>query len=244
MGLPVSIHERMPDRLPLSLGFSRYALKFDGGRCVEVAHDESLNIANMTVLAWIKPLVQPDVYRGQIIGKGDGWNLQLYTEEPYVRLALRRWVPDYIEVMSDEFPLGWDALDRCHQVGFTSLDGVVEFFVNARAAGTAAFTPTLTAYPVQIGYMRMYGRHPFNGAIDEVLLYDRSLSKAEIRYDMLNYHSPIRDGLVMWLRLDEGAGLKAYDGSGYGNDGDLLPTADPPRWVRNKMWELRSEVGL
>lgn len=83
-----------------------------------------------------------------------------------------------------------------------------------------------------------------NGRMDAVAVYSRLLSAEEIRRNMLNYHNLIRDGLVGWWRFEEGTGLTAYDESGNGNDGDLKPSDDPPTWVEQKKWEMRTEAGV
>jgi len=53
----------------------------------------------------------------------------------------------------------------------------------------------------------------FNGLIDQVKIYDRALTQAEISY-LYNKGQP-----VGWWRFDEGSGTTAYDSSGEGNTG-------------------------
>jgi len=71
----------------------------------------------------------------------------------------------------------------------------------------------------------------FNGIIDEVRIYNRALSEEEIRQIYLegfrNYIEPNtrpllqNNGLVLELNFEEGSGNKAYDNSGYKNDGTI-----------------------
>ena len=56
---------------------------------------------------------------------------------------------------------------------------------------------------------------PFSGQMDDVRLYGRALSTTEV--STLNK----ADGMLAWLKLDEGAGVVALDSSGNGNTGYL-----------------------
>jgi hypothetical protein len=74
--------------------------------------------------------------------------------------------------------------------------------------------------------------HSFDGLIDEVRIYNRALSAAEIRY---HYN---RGGPVGHWRFDEGSGQIAFDESANDNDGTLgsgtgVDSADPS-WVQGK----------
>ena len=61
---------------------------------------------------------------------------------------------------------------------------------------------------------------PFKGKIDEVLIYGRKLSAAEIAQAAMMNPSP--KGLALDQRFDEGAGTVASDNSGNGNHGFLF----------------------
>ena len=69
--------------------------------------------------------------------------------------------------------------------------------------------------------------YPFNGQIDEVRVYNRALSAAEIRYHY-NRGKPI----AHW-KFDEGSGQVAYDSSGNNNNGTLT-NMDNSDWVAGK----------
>jgi hypothetical protein len=69
------------------------------------------------------------------------------------------------------------------------------------------------------------------GALDDVLLYDRALSEAEIRYLAGERATPVdpgTDGLVAYYPLD----IDALDASGNGNDGTIN---GDPQWVDGKV---------
>ncbi|HEV2521700.1 MAG TPA: LamG domain-containing protein [Candidatus Acidoferrales bacterium] len=65
---------------------------------------------------------------------------------------------------------------------------------------------------------------PFNGTIDDVRVYSRALSAAEITA----LYNAGNGGLVGWWKMDEGTGTSAADSSGQGNtmtlDGSPLPS--------------------
>ena len=81
-----------------------------------------------------------------------------------------------------------------------------------------------TTDPLWIGGNRPYGEY-FQGLIDEVRVYDRALSAAEVRAEMSR---PIRSaratsapGLVAAYAFDRGSGTLAADTSGRGNGGAI-----------------------
>jgi len=52
-------------------------------------------------------------------------------------------------------------------------------------------------------------------------IYNRALSDSEIQHNYLNPMSPVLDGLVLWLKMEEGSGTTVHDYSGYGNHGTI-----------------------
>jgi len=76
--------------------------------------------------------------------------------------------------------------------------------------------PRTSSYPF---YLAQYGR--FRGEISEVYAYNRALSDSEVQQIYNNPNSPPTNGLVLWLKLDEGSGNVAKDSSGNGNNGTI-----------------------
>jgi len=240
MSLPLSVYERLPQRLPLSSGFSRYALNFDGAEnYVKVPHSDALNIATGNRIS-IEMLAN---FIGWQAGYGVGCPIDKRTEAE----ANYNWeFNDTIMMMRIHAGGGVWVVSTPHSLNVwnhyvMTLDGsVLKGYLNGELKEQRTDVPTSGTNTVDlfvscnIGYV-----FKAEGDVALVRIYNRALKEQEIRHNMLDYHNPVRDGLVLWLDLEEGMGLKAYDKSGYGNDGDLLPTANPPKWIGNKMWELR-----
>jgi hypothetical protein len=74
---------------------------------------------------------------------------------------------------------------------------------------------------ISLGIGGTYPNGYLDGLIDEVYIYNRALSQAEIQHNMNNPHDPVKDGLVLWLKFDENEGSVAADSSGKGNDGTI-----------------------
>ena len=81
----------------------------------------------------------------------------------------------------------------------------------------------------------------FNGAIDEVRIYDRALSPEDIQDSMYIPLEGNEPNLIGYWNFDEGAGQVAYDSSSSGNDGQLGSTAgiddSDPVWVESGLPE-------
>jgi len=247
MVIPTSISLKLPRHIPLLVAFSRYSLSFNGvNSYLEVSHSPSLDFSGspITVEAYVYPRSHAG-YR-EIVRKGAVSNTEFTCEinNGYLRF-------DFYDGG------GWNThqdastllpLNRWSRVAWVYDNTRVKMYVNGIEIYNAAETTPITGRtnPIHIGCLYSGGTYygPFDGLINEILLYNQARSLAELRYNMLNYANPIRSGLVLWLRMEEGAGLTAYDRSGYGNHASLLPAGSPPSWTRDKMWELRAEAGL
>jgi len=77
-------------------------------------------------------------------------------------------------------------------------------------------------------------------------IYNRALSDYEIQWNYLNPLNPVRSGLVLWLKMNEGKGSMAYDYSGYNNHGTIYGAAwgyeKNPSFVNSYVLEYRPKV--
>jgi len=242
MSLPLSVYKRMPKRMPYSLGFDRYALYFDGvDDYVEIPHSPSLNLYPNFTLEYIarwhswtgidKPLDKTK-------SSSEGWSHRYNADTRKFGF----WDP--VNTWTESDPVDLELL-RWYHITVTYNGTVLSFYINGKllTAVTVNIPSTIDSdesLRIGGGGLPVYPQ-PMNGEIAFVRIYNRPLSEKEIRYNMLNYHNPVRDGLVLWLDFEEGHGDKVYDKSGHGNHGTIYGGA---KWVRVRQYELRAEVGL
>jgi subtilisin family serine protease len=171
-----------PSLVPGAIGS---ALHFDGiGAFVDVPHDPVFNITgDMTIAAWIRRdglgVYSPILAKTD--GYGNGWDYELYF--PAGANSLAYWSdglqPSEIRSSGTIANLNWN------HVAVTRNGDRITFYINGRASNTTTAAGTLPArpYPVRIGtdgpnYIK---DSLFKGQIDEVRLYNRALSAADIQ---------------------------------------------------------------
>ena len=112
-------------------------------------------------------------------------------------------------------------VDRWSDVALTYDGAALQLFVNGRQVSSRATSGTIQtpSNPLWIGGNLPYGEH-FQGLIDEVRIYDRALSRDEIRQAMATPVTPA-PGLMAAFGFDAGAGTTATDSSGQGNTGTI-----------------------
>ncbi len=105
----------------------------------------------------------------------------------------------------------------------------VNLYINGVLDRTAAVTggACQNAEPLIFGNERRFpllppAFSPFLGNIDEVRIYNRALTLAEMQATMNQVLQGNETGLVGYWRFDENAGTTVYDVSGDGNDGAII----------------------
>jgi PKD repeat protein len=206
------------------------ALSFNGvDKYVQVADNASLKgMTNLTLEAWIEPNSYPQ-YAG-IIGKWTYPTTMQYILGYFSGGNLTFWVghdttTDSITVLQP--PLGvWT-----HIVAVFTGGSSLEVFYNGTLQGFKLTTLASIGVGLEPLYIGKYDGYFFNGTIDEVRIYNRSLSLAEVstHYDggIGQYGRP-ENGLVAGWHFDESSGTVAHDYSGNKNDGTICGTAS---WV-------------
>ena len=118
--------------------------------------------------------------------------------------------------------------DHWTNVAFVYDGAVQRLYVDGRGVATnpAHGRIQVSGNPLWIGGNQPYGEH-FDGVIDEVRVYDRALSRREIRRDMTTGVHAARD-LVAAYGFDAAAGAEARDASGHGNVGTIFGAARVP----------------
>ena len=241
--IPRGGYKQQPKQIPRSLGFARYALRADGvDDYIVVPHNTSLNLTNkFTIQLLFKPMSLTQ-FQKYLLNKDNRYAL-LY---------------EYVDNMVEFFSLGHtgDAPRLGTQIPITDIkwcdityayDGptsvwegyknAVQVFSYTRSFVLATNTKDLliaTAEPTIANV---------NAMVANLRIYNRKLLPQEIQWNTLNYHNPIRSGLVLWLPMEEGAGETTYDKSGNGNNGTLLPAGGlGPTWQRLRQWEIQAQI--
>jgi len=202
------------------------ALQFDGkDDYVDCGNDESLNITEaITIEAWVRH-DEGGVYDG-ILQKGSFTSsfgkYEIHTTNDNKLRFILNGTTDNSVITSNSIPVGlWTHI-------VASWDGItIRAYINGVVdQNTDLFSGPLTtdSNPLRIGMYYSSG-FIFNGQIDEVRIYNRALTEAEVRYHY-NQGKPV----AQW-DMDEGEGTRAFDASGNNNTGVLI---NGPAWVEGK----------
>jgi len=208
------------------------ALKFDGvDDWVEIPHNDVLMPSEeVTVICWVKPL---SFVTGHLVSKGEyrGGGYYLFMDK-YGRFALALASVDTetaVASSTTKYELGkWYFV-----VGtYNKSEGKIKIWVNGKFEGEKTWTYGIIPNKLSLSIGSRRGYPPFaNAIIDEVKIYNRALSEAEIKKLYLqgltkiipvNSHPMlIERGKVLHLTFEEPSGNKVYDISGFKNDGTI-----------------------
>jgi hypothetical protein len=162
------------------------ALSFDGvNDWVEVTDSVSLELSTgMTLEAWVNPSVAAGWNTVLLKEAGAGMSYELYSNNDVNRPAAYFTVPSgAIRAVTGTAAVG--ASTWTHLA--VTYDGAsMRMYVNGVLVRTTARTGTILAEdgPLHIGGNQVWGGEWFSGLIDEVRIYNRALSAAEIASDM------------------------------------------------------------
>lgn len=130
-------------------------------------------------------------------------------------------------------------LDGTTPVVGSSLSGAIGWTTDPLTIGVQYYSGSLDGY--------------FQGTIDEIRIYNRTITQAEVIYSHKQgygwYNPQNQTGLVLWQKLNEGHGSETGDSSGHNNNG----TAYTARWVIGKIitnqymhhqYELQRQLNL
>jgi hypothetical protein len=122
-------------------------------------------------------------------------------------------------------------VDRWSHVAATYDGRALRLYVDGREVSRRAVSGALQtpSTPLWIGGNRPYGEH-FEGLIDEVRVYDRALTEAQIRDEMGTPMAPAA-GLVAGYAFDAGSGSVAADASENRNTGEIFGA----RWAAGRL---------
>ena len=205
------------------LGYGkRWMLSFDGvDDHVRVADSSSLDITDaITVEVWFKTSV---VHDGALVWKAHSryspaYGL-IYFGELAGSIACRITDSDGTVHYVD---FAWAADGLWHHLAVTYDGSAQKIFFDSIMKNQVEWSGTIITnnYDVVIGD-RETAHEYFNGLIASVRIYNRALIEDEIKWNYMHSEDPVRDGLVLWLKMNEGYGDTVYDLSGYGNHGTI-----------------------
>lgn len=175
-------------------GTANSAYFFNNGAYIEIPYQDSLYPNNFTISCWIKPQTASN---GNYIFSIDRWNgfkFQLQGNNfPFLTVSTNSGIHDV-----DDNP-GLVALNTWSQVIVSFTNGAINFYINGQLAKTVAITgsliPPKTIVNACIGNelpksaynftdtnnaSYFWGASYFIGAIDDVRLYNKVLSAAEV----------------------------------------------------------------
>ncbi len=160
------------------------ALSFDGvDDRVFVNSSSSVNLsAAMTLEAWVQPTAAQSDWRTIIQKETDAYFLNGSNDTGALRPSGGGTIGGSLQWTTATSPL---VVGTWTHLALTYNGSVVQLYVNgvATASATASGPVQTTASPLWIGGNSPYGEF-FRGLIDEVRVYDRALSQAEIQTDM------------------------------------------------------------
>jgi hypothetical protein len=199
-----------------------YAMSFDGvDDWLTVADSASLDLTGaMTLEAWVNPSALSG-WRTVLMKEGaSALSYSLYANDNMPKPAV------YARIAGDSSSMGNSGTSSLPVNTWTHLaatydGGSLRIFVNgSEVASPMPLTGSMAAStsPLRIGGNALFGGEYFQGKIDEVRIYARALSPAEIVADM---GLPVSNGLAAAFSFDEGSGTTASDSSGNGNNGTV-----------------------
>jgi fibronectin type 3 domain-containing protein len=156
------------------------ALNFNGN-IVTVPDSASLDLATMTLEAWVRPSALGGVWRTALLKEAPGGlAYSLYAHDTTVPVS-------ELNIGGARTVAGTSALpvNSWTHIASTYDGATMRFFVNGTQVAQRAQTGAVlaTASPLRIGGNTIWGEH-FAGDIDEVRIYNRALTAAEIQGDM------------------------------------------------------------
>lgn len=243
--IPRGAYRQLPKLLPRSLGFERYALSFKHtlSQYVDCGNDPSLDLLAAISIEFFVKFSQLNLTQC-IISKHiftEAWDINLWvSNQANIRVRIGGVLKEITPAAAIWTPL----LNTLYHWVITYNGALLALYIDGVLVGSiaAAGNIGLTATSVQIGRWGTVGSY-LAGLIPLVRIYDCGLTQSEVRWNRLNYHNPVHPGnIVLWLPMEEGAGLTVIDRSGHGNNGALLPALTPPTWEQVRQYELRAET--
>ncbi len=210
---------------PISPGFGT-ALSFDGtSQAVAIPNQPSLNAFPLTIMTWFK--APTNSFKGGLVNKyssGSNNGYQIFMTAGHL---LAWYYRDAADNVSGALDAGLVNDGQWHHTAFVVdtnggqlyLDGVLK----STQAWTGAPGPDSTTLGLSLGIYQ--GDSLWKGQLDEVSLWNASLSPAQIRSAAVQGLAGTESNLLAYYRMDEGNGTFTADSSTNQFNGTIAPTA-------------------
>ena len=201
-----------------------------------MAHNDALNAFPLTIAAWIKTSQNSPGYVSVVNkypgGSGNGYSLHIHNG----RLAAFYFRGDgasWVYAGDPGLDGGFIADGQWHHVAYAVDASGGRIYVDGVETGSLGWTGTpgacTTAAPILFGSYPLTGQVlSLNGRMDEITLWNRALSAAEIGAVMSFKQTGAEPDLLGYWPFDEATGTTASDATGHGYDGALQ---NGPVWV-------------
>lgn len=233
-----------------ALSAGNYALQFDGSDdYVNLGFGSSLHFTTeITLEAWIWAPPMPNDWLASIVssqydGNCSGASIMLdMRQNPDNQTAVRRHI--HFQIGDNNCADSWHASNtnsivpenqwvhiaatrKANEPGSIYYNGVLQPSTSKNWTGNITYTANWS-----IGRQQDLTRF-FKGKIDEVRIWNRALTQAEVQDVMCRPLTGTETGLAGYWKLDEGTGTSTADTTGHGNTGTLI---NGPTWVASDLF--------
>jgi len=186
------------------------SLAFNGGQWVVIPHNDIFKAELFTIELYFN--VKPSATYNILISKKATEEFEIYTTPAYAlefvpTTGVRLVTPNNVFI-----PNEWTQVTCIYDPA----NNDARLFVNGQPIALTLFgSPTTTATlkseePIILG-THNGGGYFLNGNLDELRIYNRAKTNAEVAQDWCRYVNPSDNGLLLYLRMDENYGSKLYD---------------------------------
>jgi len=209
------------------------ALRFNGtNSVVSFPLTAGINPYPLTVSAWFRTestLVSPEIIAAKYVDSSlNGWSIQMengFLHGYYFRNPLDYALNDFSAATVNDGKWHYTAMVIDEQGGRLYLDGTLVASRGWSSAKGAVSTPA----SFHVGGLADTGSYSFDGEVDEVTLWNRSLTGNEVNYLKHRQLRGNEDGLIGYWKMDDGGGSTVTDSSvNQSYPGNLI---NGPAWV-------------